>query len=185
MSDELHDLTPSEGRTGEARDRWKTERTTFQRVYDVITGTSDYVSASVIATHAECSDDGARDALSQLVEMGIAEKREGRPAEYRRNDAYFRWKRIEDLAENHTVSELRSRVDELIEEDEAFQERFAAPSPDAISSTTFGVTDHEEMHERWDAVGRWRSIRHDIELLQQAAHRAERDGHDTGDTISA
>ena len=121
MNNEPHDSTPSEGWTGEARDRWKTERTTFQRVYDVVTGTSDYTSASTIATHADCSDDGARDALSQLVEMGITEKREGRPAEYRRNDSYFRWKRIEELAESHTVGELRSRIDELMSEDKAFQ----------------------------------------------------------------
>ena len=185
MSNEPHDSTPSEGWAGEARDHWKTERTTFQRVYDVVTGTSDYISASVIATHAECSDDGARDALSQLVEMGIAEKREGRPAEYRRNDSYFRWKRIEELAESHTVGELRSRIDELMGEDEAFQTQFDVPSPDAISPTMFEVTDHDEMHERWEAVSRWRSVRHDIEVLQQAAHRAEREGHDTGDTVSA
>lgn len=185
MSNEPHNSTPSEGRSEEARDRWKTDRTTFQRVYDVVTGTSDYTSASTIATHAECSDDGARDALSQLVEMGIAEKQEGRPTGYRRNDSYFRWKRIEELAESHTVGELHSRIDELIEEDEAFQTRFDVPSPDAISPTMFELTDHDEIHEQWEAVSQWRSVRHDIELLQQAAHRAEREEHDTGDTVSA
>lgn len=185
MSNESHSSTPPEEQTGEAQNRWKTERTTFQRVYDIVTGTSEYTSASAIATRAECSDDGARNALSQLIEMGIAEKREGRPAEYRRNDAYFRWKRIEDLAENHTVGELRSRIDELIEEDEAFQSRFDVPSPDAIAPTTFGTSGHDEIHKQWEAVSRWRSVRHDIELLQQAAHRAEREEHDTGDTVSA
>ena len=49
----------------------------------------------------------------------------------------------------------------------------------------FEVTDHDEMHEQWEAVSRWRSVRHDIEVLQQAAHRAEREEHDTGDTVSA
>ena len=185
MSNGPHNSPSSEGGSGEARDRWKTERTTFQRVYDVVTGASDYTSASAIATRAECSDDGARDALTQLVEMGIAEKREGRPAEYRRNDSYFRWKRIEELAGGHTVGELRSRIDELITEDEAFQAQFDVPGPDAISPAMFEVTDHDEIHEQWDTVSRWRSVRHDIELLQQAAHRAEREEHDTGDTVSA
>ena len=185
MSNGPHNSTPSESGSEEARDRWKTERTTFQRIYDVVTGTSDYTSASAIATRAACSDDGARDALSQLVEMGIAEKRDGRPAEYRRNDSYFRWKRIEELAASHTIDELRSRIDELIEEDETFQAQFDVPDPNAISPATLNMSDHDEMHDQWDAVSRWRSVRHDIEMLQQAAHRAEREEHDTGDTVSA
>ena len=185
MNDGPHDSTSSEGGAEEARSRWKTERTTFQRVYDVLTGTSDYTPASAIATRAECSDDGARDALSQLVEMGIAEKRAGRPAEYRRNDSYFRWKRIEELAASHTVGELRSRIEELVSEDEAFQAQFGVPTPDAVPPATFGRIDHDEMHDQWDAVSRWRSVRHDIELLQRAAHRAEREEYDAGDTVSA
>lgn len=67
----------SDGATNDddARSRWREERTTFQRVYDVITGTTDYATAKAIGERADCSADGARAALSQLVEMGIAERR--------------------------------------------------------------------------------------------------------------
>jgi hypothetical protein len=82
----------------------------------VITGTTDYTSASDIAEAADCSPDGARDALAQLVEMGVAERRDGRPATYCRNGSYFRWKRIENLAANNSAAELRERIDDLIED---------------------------------------------------------------------
>lgn len=143
-------------------------------MYDIVTGTTDYATAQEIGERAACSADGARAALSQLVEMGIAEQHGERPIEYRRNESYFQWKRIESLAREHTVADLRKEVETLIEEDQAFQEQFDVPDPNAVSSERFEEIDHEAIHERWDALTRWRSVRSDIEILQQAVHRAER-----------
>lgn len=186
MSDEPSGPTPTGSKEGDSRREWRENRTTFQRVYDVITGTTEFVTASDIADSADCSDDGARDALGQLVEMGVAEKRDGRPATYRRNDAYFRWKRVEDLATNNSVAELRAHIDELVAEDESFQERFDAPDPDAVSPSTFETHDHGEIHDQWDALTRWRTVRRDLKILQQAAHRAEsRGGDGSNDTVFA
>jgi predicted ArsR family transcriptional regulator len=150
-------------------------------VYDVVTGTTDYASAADVADAADCSTDGARDALSQLVEMGIAEQREGRPVTYRRNESYFRWRRVEELAREHTAAELREEVDALLTEDRALQERFGVADPDAVTPTAFETADHDEVHDRWEALTRWRTVRRDVALLQRAAHRAggdERDGAD-------
>lgn len=143
-------------------------------MYDVISGTTDYEPASEIADAADCSADGARDALAQLVEMGVAERRNGRPATYRRNDSYFRWKRVEDLAANNSAGELRERVEDLAAEDESLRERFDAPDPDSVPPATFEARDHDEIHDRWEALTRWRTVRRDLDLLQRAAHRAER-----------
>ncbi|WP_101298390.1 DUF7342 family protein [Halegenticoccus soli] len=182
----MSDETSNGGHAGEARARWREERTTFQRVYDVITGTTSYATANEIGERADCSADGARAALSQLVEMGIAERRGDRPAEYRRNESYLRWKRIEALAREHSAAELREEVDALLEEDRSFQERFDAPDPNAISPAAFEGVDHEEIHGQWDALTRWRSVREDLEVLQQAAHRAEGDTDSrTGKSASA
>lgn len=183
MSDEPSGPTPSDAHAGDSRGQWREDRTTFQRVYDVVTGTTDYATASDIADAADCSDDGARNALAQLVEMGIAERRDGRPATYRRNDSYFRWKRIEDLAADNSVAELRERIDDLTAEDENLRERFDAPDPDAVPPSRVEASDHDEIHERWDALARWRTVRRDLELLQRAAHRAERRGS-AGDPAS-
>ena len=118
MTDGPSGPTPGDSHSGESKRRWREEQTTFQRVYDVVTGTTDYATASEVAEEADCSADGARDALAQLVEMGIAERRDGRPATYRRNDSYFRWKRVEDLATSNSVADLRAKIDELAAEDE-------------------------------------------------------------------
>lgn len=170
----------------DARARWREERTTFQRVYDVVTGITEFVTAKDIGERAECSTDGARSALSQLVEMGVTERRGEHPATYRRNEAYLRWKRIESLARAHTPKELRDHVDELLQEDRELQDHFDAPGPDAISPTVFEEFDHDTIHEQWDALTRWRSVREDLAVLQQAIHRAERDSDGrSGESASA
>lgn len=156
-----------------AADQWAGERTTFQRVYDVVLGTGTFLTAPEIAEHADCSETGAREGLEQLVEMGIAERRDGRPAGYRRNDAYLTWKRVESLARDHDPVELRERIDDLIAEDDAFQERFGVPDPDAVTTDDVAVDDHESVEDRWDALGEWRTIRRDIRVLRRAVQRAD------------
>ena len=163
--------------TETAQRQWREDRTTFQRVYDVLTGVTEYERVNTIAERAECSVDGARNALTQLREMGIATKRGSRPAEFRRNDSYFRWKRIETLADEHSSAELRERLTELIDEDTQFQAQFEVPDPDAVSSTRLADNNHEQVHEQLESLSRWRTVRYDIELLQDAITRAERHQH--------
>ncbi|MYL15326.1 DUF7342 family protein [Halorubrum distributum] len=165
----------------EARRRWNHDRTTFQRVYDVITGVTDYASANDIADRADCSTDGARNALTQLAEMGIADRRGSRPAEYRRNKSYFEWKRVETLADEHSPAELRERLDDLLEEDADLQGSFGVPDPDAATVARIEGGDHAAVHDRLDSLSRWRTVRHDIELLQRAVSRADARGRDGGD----
>lgn len=153
--------------------RWREERTTFQRVYDVIVGTHSLCPAGEIADRADCSETGAREALGQLVEMGIAERRDGRPATYRRNDAYLTWKRVERLAHEYRPAELRERVDSLLEEDEDFQEHYGVPEPDAVTSEDAETADHDALHEHWEGLSEWRTVRRDIRVLRRAVQRAE------------
>lgn len=154
-------------------DRWREERTTFQRVYDVIVGTQSPCTAGEIAERADCSETGSREALEQLVEMGIARRDDGRPATYRRNDAYLTWKRVERLAREHRPAALRERVDSLLEEDEVFQERYGVPEPDAVTSVDVKTDDHDALHDHWDGLNEWRTVRRDIRVLRRAVQRAE------------
>jgi predicted ArsR family transcriptional regulator len=152
--------------------QWSRDRTTFQRVYDVLVGTSDPVSAQQFADWADCSENGARQALRQLVEMGIAEQTETRPATYKRNPSYFRWKRVETLARDNSVGELRTRFDELIDEDQELQEKYGVPTPDAVVTEDISES-HEDFHDRWEELTEWQTIRRDITLLKRAIQRAE------------
>lgn len=158
---------------GDARSAWISDRTTFQRVYDVLVGVREPATAAEFAEWADCSETGARSALDQLVEMGVAERREGRPAGYRRNDGYFRWKRIEELAGENGPAELRATVRDLMDRDRELQERYGVPEPNAVAVDDFDVDDHEELHDVWEALSEWRTVRRDVRLLRRAIHRAE------------
>jgi hypothetical protein len=150
-------------------------------VYDVITGVTDYAEASAIANRADCSTDGARDALTQLAEMGIVDHRGSCPVEYRRNESYFEWQRVERLADEHTHSKLRDRLDQLLEEDADLQGSFGVPSPDSVEIARIKNGDHAAVHDRLKSLSRWRTVRHDIELLQRAVSRAADKQGDGGD----
>jgi predicted transcriptional regulator len=156
-----------------ARETWTGERTTFQRVYDVLVGTREFLSVAAFAERADCSETAARGALDQLTEMGIARRRDGRPATYRRNDSYFEWKRVESLAREHTPAHLRDRVGELVEREAAFRERFGVPDPDAVTSDDL-PDDHGALEDRWDDLREWRTVRRDVRLLREAVQRADR-----------
>lgn len=154
-----------------ARDRWEADRTTFQRVYDVLVGLPEPATAADVAKSANCSETAARRSLAQLVEMGIAESTGGRPRRYGRNDSYFRWKRIENLARDHSITALQEKLDELLDRDTELREMYEVPAPDAVSLAD--VTDHDEFHERWDDVTEWRTVRRDITVIRRAIDRAE------------
>ncbi|SEH17635.1 DNA-binding transcriptional regulator GbsR, MarR family [Natronorubrum sediminis] len=161
--------TPSTDPSGQ----WDSDRTTFQRVYDILVGTTDPVSAQEFAERAHCSETGARHSLEQLVEMGIAEQTGARPTLYQRNPSYFQWKRVETLAREHSVGELRSRLAELIDADQDLQETYGVPDPDAVVVSDDALEDHEALHDQWDDLTTWRTIRQDITVLKRAVQRAE------------
>lgn len=161
-----------------ATDRWQDERTTFQRVYDVLVGTQSFLTAQEFADRAECSETAARNALEQLAEMGVAQRRDGRPARYQRNDSYFRWKRVESLAREHSPDELQERLDDLIATDEEFQDEYGVPDPAAVSTADLPVDDHDALHERWEDLSEWRTVRRDIRLLRRAVERTRSSADD-------
>ncbi len=158
----------------DAAAQWIDARTTFQRVYDTVLGATDHVPAGTVAERAQCSETAAREALTQLVEMGVAERRDGRPATYRRNDSYLTWKRVERLATETDVETLRSKLASLTETDREFQDRFDAPEPDAVTQSSLPVDDHEAVEERWTALSEWRTVRRDVRVLRRAVDRARR-----------
>jgi predicted transcriptional regulator len=153
-------------------ERWQENRTTFQRVYDLLVGSQAALSAQEVAERASCSEPGARSALEQLVEMGIVTRHDGRPATYRRNDSYLRWKRVESLVADYSVDELRDRLAELVATDEAFQEQYGVPDPEAVSSSDTAIDAQDALETQWADLNEWRTVRRDIRLLRRAVDRA-------------
>ncbi|WP_276259439.1 DUF7342 family protein [Haloglomus litoreum] len=164
------EMDPSDGFDGASRERWAEERTTFQRVYDVVTTLSEPVTATTVAERADCSETGARNALGRLVELGVATRSDGRPATYQRNESYFEWRRVERLAREHSAADLRERLDELVSREEQLRDEYGVPSPDAVAATP---TDHDEIHALRDDLTEWRTIQRDLRIVQRALQRAE------------
>jgi len=140
---------------------------------------------SEIAEHAACSADGARDDLSQLIEMGVVNSRGSRPAEHRRNEDYFRWKRVETLASEHTPDELSTKIGALAAEDARFREQFDVPDPDSVPPTLIEEQRHTTVHETLESLSLWRTLRDDMHVLQRATHRAAQRQKDADSSVFA
>ncbi|MEZ3145777.1 hypothetical protein [Halobaculum sp. MBLA0143] len=152
---------------------WVQRRTTFQRVYDTVVGTTEYVPVETVAERAHSST-AARDALAQLVEVGVAKRRDGRSATYRRNESYLTWKQVERLATETSEETLRSRLAELTERGREFRERFDALAPDAVGAVGTPVDDHKTVEARWEAMSEWETVRRDVRVVRRAVDRARR-----------
>ena len=68
-----------------------------QRIYGTILQTREPATASAIAERAASDLKTARKYLSWFSELGIVTHHDGHPATYERNDAYFEWRRINQL----------------------------------------------------------------------------------------
>jgi hypothetical protein len=153
--------------TGSPTDDWNAERTTFQRVDDLPVGATDPTSAGEFASRADCSENGARRALEQLVEMGIAD----RSNERRYGIDGTRRPSGGGASERSYGTKLRSRLEEVIEADRNRQERYGVPDPDAVVRDD-SIEDHERLHDRWEELTERRTIRRDITRLKRAVQRS-------------
>ena len=75
---------------------------TKQRVYGAVLHARDPMTAVEIAERADCSAESARTHLSFYADLGIVVRHDGRPARYERNDDYFEWRRVNELASSLT-----------------------------------------------------------------------------------
>jgi hypothetical protein len=57
-------------------------------------------------------------------------------------------------------------------EDEAFQEQYGTPGPDAVSTADPAAEDHSAVQDRWADPSEWRTTRRGIRLLRRAIERA-------------
>ena len=133
----------------------------------------------MITDRADCSTDGARDALTQLAKMRIIDTSGSSPTEYRRTESYFQWQRVERLADEHTHTGPHERLDQLLEDDATLHRSFGVPAPDSVEVACVEDGKHPAVHNRLKLLSRCRTIRHDTELLQRAVSRAadrRRDG---------
>ena len=163
MADELHrDGPPPFDGPFEDED-------TKQRVYGAVLHARDPMTAAEIAERADCSEESARTHLSFYAELGIVVRHEGRPVRYERNDDYFEWRRVNELALEHTVDELQVRVSELTDRVERYRDEYGTDSPADVDVLEF---DAGEVDDVYVDLGDWTTTIEERRLHERARQKA-------------
>lgn len=144
---------------------------TKQRVYGAVLHAREPTTAAEIATAADCSADAARTHLSFYADLGIVVRHEGRPVQYERNEDYFQWRRVNELAREHTAEELRTRVSELTERIETYRQRYDAESPAGVDAL---AVDDATVDEVNTDLGAWATALEERERHERARRTAAR-----------
>lgn len=140
-----------------------------QRIYGTILQTREPVTASTIADHVDCDPKTARKYLSWFGDLGIVTRHEGHPATYERNDAYFEWRRINQLAANHSLEELQQRASELSAKIATYEDDYDAATPAAVDALTIvEPLDNQSIDDVYSDLADWLTARHERERYERA-----------------
>jgi predicted transcriptional regulator len=150
-----------------------------QRIYGTVLQTREPTTASTIADTADCDPKTARKYLNWFEELGIVTRYEGHPATYERNDEYFEWRRINQLATDHSVEELQNRVRELTAKIADYEDAYDAVSPAAVDAVVAAEANEERtIDDVYSDLASWATAREERERYERA--RQQRVGTDGG-----
>jgi len=146
-----------------------------QRVYGTILQTREPTTASAIADSADCDPKTARKYLGWFDDLGIVTRHDGHPATYERNDAYFEWRRINQLAADHSVEELQERVRELTTRITEYEATYDATSPAAVDAVAAAEgSDEGTIDDVYSDLADWATAREERDRYERA--RQQRTG---------
>ncbi|QGX94790.1 transcriptional regulator [Haloplanus rallus] len=150
-------------------DRPFDDEDTKQRVYGAILHAREPMTAAEIAERADCSTESARTHLAFYADLGIVIHHDGRPARYERNDDYFKWRRVNKLAHDHTVEELQARVSELTNQIESYRDEYDADSPADVNVLAY---DAEAVDDVYADLGAWATAIEERRFHERARQKA-------------
>ncbi|WP_435181442.1 DUF7342 family protein [Halorussus sp. AFM4] len=140
-----------------------------QRIYGTILQTRDPTTASTIANQADCDPKTSRKYLDWFTDLGIVTRHDGHPATYERNGAYFEWRRINQLAAEHSVEELQQRVRELTSRIDEYEDTYDAPTPAAVDAVAAAeASDGRTIDAVYGDLGDWATARDERERYERA-----------------
>lgn len=140
-----------------------------QRIYGTILQTREPTTSGDIATRVECDPKTARKYLGWFADLGIVTRHDGHPTTYERNNAYFEWRRINQLAAEHSVDALQKRVRELTARIDEYEETYDATTPAAVDAL-IAVEEREEwtIDEIYSDLGDWATAREERKCYERA-----------------
>lgn len=149
------------------------ERSTKERVYEVATTLTEPTPVADVADRTECSKGGARTNLEWLTELGVLERVADDPAMYRRNEAYFDFRRVYHLTRDHDAGELEDLIEEYDAREADLASEFDAETPAAVDVLTTVAFD--ELDDAYDRLSEWRTVRRRLRELRRARLMVQRD----------
>ncbi|WP_433630973.1 DUF7342 family protein [Halomicrococcus sp. NG-SE-24] len=150
---------------------------TRERMLDVVMQLQEPTKVSEIAERANCDTETARDYLKWFTEMGMVRELPGRPVRYKRNDSYLKWRRVEQIREQYSESEIVERLKATLDAAGEYREQFDAESPDEVSLVD--ASREGGIEDIWEAVSNWKTLEERAALLD-AARRDELSGGRAG-----
>ncbi|WP_101295918.1 DUF7342 family protein [Halegenticoccus soli] len=146
-----------------------------QRIYGTILQIRKSATASAIAERAECDPKTARKYLGWFADLGIVTRHDGHPATYERNDAYFKWRRVNRLATEHTVEELTERVRELTTRIDDYEDVYDAATPAAVDAVAVAEASNERtIDDVYSDLGDWATAQQERERYERARQQRAR-----------
>ncbi len=165
--------TPPEPELGDDWTERLENRSTKERVYEVATTLTEPTRVAAVADRAGCSKGGARTNLEWLTELGVIDRVADDPAMYRRNDAYFDFRRVYHLAREHTDEELDRLIEDYETREAVLAAEFDAETPAAVDALT--TAGFDELDAAYDRLSEWRTIRRRLRELRRARLMLQRD----------
>jgi len=148
-----------------------------QRIYGTMLQTREPTTASAIAEQVDCDPKTARKYLGWFADLGIVTRHDGHPTTYERNDAYFEWRYVNQLAVEYTVEELQERVRELTARIADYEETYDAATPAAVDAVAVAeASDERTIDDVYGDLGDWATARQERERYERA--RQQRAGAD-------
>lgn len=142
------------------------EGPTRDRLLSVILQLRTPTKVSRIAAQADCDTETARDYLEWFTSMGITREVSGRPVRYERNESYLQWRRIEQIRNQYSETEIVEELEDTMKQLEEYRARFDADSPEDVSLVD--TTGEASVEEMWEALSEWKTLRRRAELLDTA-----------------
>lgn len=139
-----------------------------ERLLDILVGLRTPTKVSTIAERADCDTETARDYLEWFDEMGMVQCHDGRPVRYERNDAYFQWRRIDQIRAEYAEQEIVAALSEALEEIEAYRTQFGVEHPDEVSLVDATREQNLSTEAAWEALSEWETLERRAALLDAA-----------------
>lgn len=156
-------------------------RSTKERVYEVATTLTEPTRIAEVAARAECSKGGARTTLEWLTELGVLARVTDDPATYRRNEAYFDFRRVYHLSQEYDGDELEELIEAYDDRETALAARFDAETPADVD--VLQTVEFDELDAVYDWLSEWRTVRRRLRELRRARLMRQRE-YEAADGLS-